>query len=72
MRVGCIASLIEQFGVEPAGDRTRTAEPQRVIGVVTKLQVMGRKAGVDKGVSHRLRIEHGRLAGRLLQREDLR
>ncbi len=38
LRLGRIAGLVEQLSVEPAGDRTRAAEPEGIIEVVTKLQ----------------------------------
>src|SRR5207247_935664 len=52
LRFRGVASLIEQFGVEPAYHPAAAAArgPQRVVGVVAELQVMRLEAGVDEGV----------------------
>src|SRR3984893_12560981 len=48
LRLGRIAGLIEGLRVNPAGDLAGAAEPERVIGVITKLCVMRAEAGVDE------------------------
>ena len=71
LRLRRIAGLVKHFGVDPAGHRAGAAEPQRVVGVVAELQMMGAKAGVDEAILHRLGIEHRHLARRFFQREYL-
>jgi hypothetical protein len=68
LRLRRIAGLVEHLGVDPAGNWAGAAEPQRVIGVVAELKVVGGKAGVDEAVLHRLGVEHRHLACRLFQR----
>src|SRR5690606_26783244 len=70
LRPGRVASLVEQLGIEPAYHRPAATGPQRVVGIVTELQVVGLKASVDKSILHGLRIEPGELAVRLLQWEE--
>ena len=64
--------LAELLGVEPADDtaaraRTARARPQRVVGVVREIKVMGREAGVDhvplagRGIEAREFARGGRL-----------
>src|SRR5262249_8893730 len=57
-----ITSLIELLAVEPARNLTAAAGPDRVIGVIAKLQMMRPEAGVDELVGHGLGFEHGKLA----------
>ena len=70
LRLRSIAGRIEHLGVEPSRDRPRAAEPQRVVGVIAELQVMGAEAGVDEGVLHRLGIENCRLPPRPFNGKD--
>src|ERR1051326_5636143 len=49
------------FGVDPADDaalRPARAGPQRVVGVVAEVEVMGRKAGADERPLIGLRVVH--------------
>ena len=50
LRLHRIAGLVEHLGVEPADHRAAAAGPQRVVGVVAELQVMGLEARVDERV----------------------
>ncbi len=73
LRLRRVSGLLEHLGVDPADHAAATAarRPQRIVGVVGELQVMGGEAGVDEGVLHRLGIEHRDLPLALLQREEL-
>ena len=68
-----VAGFQKLLGVEPPDHAAATAarRPQRIVGVEAELQVMRVKAGVDEGVFHRLRIEHGQLTMALGKREQL-
>jgi hypothetical protein len=66
LRFRGIAGLVEHFGVEPADDGPTAARPQRVVLVEAELQMMRVETGVDKGVLHRLRVEHRQLPMALL------
>ena len=71
LRLRHITRLVEHLGVDPADHRPAAAGPQRLVGVVAELQMMGPEAGVDERVLSRLGIEHRELAVRPLHREDL-
>src|SRR5262249_58507342 len=62
LRVGGVAGLLEDLGVEPARHLSSAAEPERVVGVIAELRMVRAEAEVDEGVLHRLRIKHGSLA----------
>ena len=55
-----VAGLVEHLGVDPAGHRPGARQPQRVVGVIAELRMVGAEAGVDELVLLGLRIEHRR------------
>ena len=65
-----VAGIVEDPGVDPPRDRAGAAEPERVVGIVAELQMVGLEAGIDEGVPHRFRIEHRDLTARPLEGED--
>ncbi len=65
------AGLVEHPRVDPTGDRTCAAEPQRVVSVVAKLRMVRAEAGIDECVFHRLRVKHGHLACTSFEWENL-
>ena len=71
LRLGGIARLLPHLGVDPARHRTGAREPQRFVGVVAELRVMGAETGIDEAVFHRLGIEHRHLASRQVERKRL-
>src|SRR5262249_8669874 len=71
LRLRGVAGVVEDAGVDPAGDRTTAADPQRVVGIVAELEMMGAEAGINKRVLHGLGVEHRRLARGAVQREHL-
>src|SRR5207253_4707762 len=75
LRLHFVAGLLVHLYVDPAGRtalRAACAEPQRVVGVETELQVMRREARADHLEFLRLRIIHRDVAVRCVDWEDLR
>src|SRR5262249_52902169 len=74
LRLGLVAGFLEHACVDPAGGaalRTARTGPQRVVLVEAELHVVGREAGRDRPELELLRVVHGDLAARLLDREHL-
>ena len=74
--LGCllVASLVEPLRVDPADDAAGGAaagEPQRVVGILGKNEMVRREARVDERKLARCRIVHRNLAPRALQGEQL-
>ena len=51
-------------GIDPAGDGAGARDPQRIVGVVAELRVMGAEAGIDEAVFLRSWDRTPSLAGR--------
>src|SRR5439155_10640115 len=69
-----VAGLEEQLGVHPADHAARRAargEPQRLVGVVTEVQVVRGETGVDVLPLARLRVVYGDLAQGAFLRRNL-
>src|SRR5262245_21469616 len=66
-----VTGFIKPLAVEPACDLPATAGPDRVVAIVTELQVVRSEAGIDKAVFHRLGLENGELTHILLDWEQL-
>ena len=66
-----VAGLVPHLRVYPASDWARAREPERVLGVVAELRVVGAEACIEVVVFHRLGIKHRHLTSRLVEREDL-
>ena len=73
LRFRGISGLVKHLGVEPAdhAPASSAARPQRIVGVVTELQVVRLEARIDECVFHRFGVEHRKRAVSLLQREQL-
>src|SRR5579864_1425727 len=57
LRLGGVAGLVKRPGVHPPDDWTAATDPQRVVIVITELEMMSPEAGVDESIFHGLGVK---------------